>query len=209
MAPPTTSGACATQGLESDGGRVRFGPREGAHSRTQRRPRLTRSRSPRERALGPSCGAGALLQRDLEQQCRTILLGTPEFDGHLNSMLVLGHLGAQRLLSRVFTCSPAGKRTASGRRKSPGGRRRPVPKWALTPSPDPFTGQALRSAGSTAAQGHLQGHSKGKVQGCWPWSGLFPETMHSLDTQAARGLGVPGRWGKLSREKREGNWRAS
>ena len=29
--------------------------------------------------------------------------------------------------------------------------------------------------------------------------------MHSLDTQAARGLGVPGRWGKLSREKREGN----
>ena len=120
MAPPTASGACAIQGLESDGGRVRFGPREGAHSRTQRRLRPTRSRSPRERALGPSCGAGALLQRDPEQQCRTILLGTPEFDGHLSSMLVLGHLGAQRLLSRVFTCSPAGKRTASGRRKSPG-----------------------------------------------------------------------------------------
>lgn len=148
------------------------------------------------------------MQRDLEQHCRTILLSSLESDSHLNSMLVLGHLGAQRLLSRVFTRSPVGKGTAS-RRRAQGGRRRPVPKRALTPSPDPFTGQALRSTGSTAAQGHLQGHSKGKVQGCWPWSGLFPETMHSLDTQAARGLGVLGRWGKLSREKREGDRRAS
>ena len=99
---------------------MRFGLREGAHSRTQRRLRPTRSRSPRGRALGPSCRAGALLQRDLEQQCRTILLSTPESDSHSNSMLVLGHLGAQRLLSRVFTGSPAGKGTASRRRKSPG-----------------------------------------------------------------------------------------
>ena len=114
MAPPTASGACAIQGLESDGGRVRFGPREGAHSRTQRRLRPTRSRSPRERALGPSCGAGALLQRDPEQQCRTILLGTPEFDGHLSSMLVLGHLGAQRLLSRFFTWEDLGRQRNPG-----------------------------------------------------------------------------------------------
>lgn len=84
------------------------GRKAGAHSRTQRRP--TPSRNPLGRAQGPSSVAGALLQRHPEQHCLTMLpsiLG-PNIQSYF--MLVLGHLGAQRLLSIVVTFVSAKQR---------------------------------------------------------------------------------------------------
>lgn len=103
------------------GQRGLWGRGQGAHSRTQRRPRPTWSRSALGRAPGASRGGGALLQRDREQQCLVILPCTPGPDDHSDFMLVLGHLGAQRLLSEILRRDPAEKRRQrSGREGEPG-----------------------------------------------------------------------------------------
>lgn len=43
------------------------------------------------------------MQRDPKQHCLMIWPNSPGPDSHSNFMLVLGHLGAQRLLSKIFT----------------------------------------------------------------------------------------------------------
>lgn len=114
---PTTSEAeCPTQCLQREGGRTEAGeggqrgpagPEEGAHSRAQRRPRPSGSRSPGRWAQGPSSVAGALLQRLREQHCLMILLKTWCPTDHSCFMLVLGHLGAQRLLTNIIILDSA------------------------------------------------------------------------------------------------------
>lgn len=186
------------------------GGRRSSHHVAQRRLRPRGSRSPPDEAQRRPCRAGGPLQRDPEQHCLTTLRVIPEPDSHADFMLLLGHLGAQRLLSRTPTSSPAQEKgTRPGRRRSRGGGGCP-PRgsggrdhtsesencWFLKGCgvipPDPLTGRAPRGSGRLAAQGHLPGHSKDKVQDCWPWSGRFPEATLGLDTRAAQGPGGHG-----------------
>lgn len=113
------------------------------------------SRSCRRWAQGPSHVAGALLQRLGTQHCLMILLNSWDFDVHSCFMLVLGHLGAQRLLSNNFTFDSAERRKEEAE-LTQNHRLAGAIKCYPTPPPDPFTGHTLQSISSMAAQGHLQ-----------------------------------------------------
>lgn len=152
----------AGQRLRARGQGGHAGPKEGTHSRAQRRPMASGSRSCRRWAQGPSHVADALLQRLGTQHCLMILLNAWDPNDHSYFMLVLGHLGAQRLLSSTFTFDSAERRkeeawvlstwpelTQNHRMAGP-------VKCYPTPPPDPVTGHTLQSISSTAAQGHLQ-----------------------------------------------------
>lgn len=95
------------------------GQEEGAHSRAQRRPRAAPSRNPPRRAERV---AEAPLQRYPEQHCLTILPNAIDPNIHSYFMLVLGHLGAQRLLSWTITLDPAREETAGGYQPGGGGQ---------------------------------------------------------------------------------------
>lgn len=81
-----------------------WGHEEGAQSRAQRRRRSRSAPSRAERGAAPP------LQREPEQHCLTILPEATGHDVHSYLVLVLGHLGAQRLLSVTTTCDPEGGR---------------------------------------------------------------------------------------------------
>lgn len=147
------------------------GPEGGTYSQAQRRPRPSGSRNPGPRAQGPCSAAGALLQRLRAQHFLTIWLNTWSPDDHSCFMLVLGHLGAQRLLSNFFTLDSAQR---GGRRRRGGwrgavhvartnpqdhGTAGPI-RCCPTPPPDPLTGHTLHSARSLVAHGHLQATAK-------------------------------------------------
>lgn len=89
----------------------RRGREEGAHSRAQRRPRAAPGRTPPGRA---EWTLDAPLQRWPAQHCLTIFPDVTGPEVHSYCELVLGHLGAQRLLSMTFALAPAREELAGG-----------------------------------------------------------------------------------------------